>query len=462
MNQTKGRMKKFDLIVIGAGSGLDVAVNAAESLGWQVAVVEKGPLGGTCLNRGCIPSKMLIHASDLVEKIKKAPLFGIEAKIQDIKFKKLVGRVTRLIDSDASQIEKNIKQSKKIKLYKKQAKFVSPYVIEVGRERITAKKIVIAAGSRPALSPIPGLKKAGFITSTEALRLTKKPKSLAIIGGGYIAAEIGHFYGALGTNITIIQRSILLLKNEDLEIAQKFTKIFSQKYHILLNTEAVEVATNAEKEKVVIVQDRNNGKKKKITAEEILVAAGRKPNTDLLDLKNTNIQVDKKGYIKTNQYMQTTQEGVWALGDIVGKAPFKHTANKEAEVVYNNLANNKRKMAMDYSIVPHAVFSSPQIASVGITEEQAKEQKISYEVKKGFYKNTGMGQALAEEDGFVKFIIDPQKETILGCHIMGPDAATLIHEVIVAMSAVKGKISAITDSIYIHPALSEVIQRSLW
>lgn len=453
-------MKKYDLIVIGSGSGLNVAADVAEELGWKVAVVEEGPLGGTCLNRGCIPSKMVIHAADVAETIQKAAIFGINAKIINVDFAKVTGRASKMVDKDAAEIEKALQEDKNINLYKVRGEFSEPYKIKVGNEEITAKQILIAAGSRPAIPPIPGLKETDYITSTEALRLTQQPRRMIIIGGGYISAELGHFYGSLGTKVTVVQRSSPLIKNEDSEIAQKFTRIFSKKYNVMLDAETIKVEQKGSI-KIATIKNKKTGRVQKLEAEALLVATGRIPNTDLLKLENTQVKTNKAGYIETDAYMQTSQKGVWALGDIVGKALFKHAANMEANIVYANMTQ-KANLKADYSVMPHAIFSSPQVAGVGLTENQAKEQKLNYEVRKGFYKNTGMGQALAEEDGFVKFIIDPQKETILGCHIMGPDAATLIHEVIVAMSAAKGKISAITDSIYIHPALSEVIQRSLW
>lgn len=446
-------VKKYDLVVVGSGSGLDVASAAAQNLGWKVALIEHGPLGGTCLNRGCIPSKMVIHSADVAETIKTSRKFGIKATIESIDFKAVTDRANNSVDADSQEIRKSIKQSKILDLYQDTGYFTGPKRLRIGNQEIEGEKILIAAGAENFIPPVEGLSEVDYWTSTEALRATKQPKSLVIIGGGYIAAELGHFYGALGTEITVIQRSEPLIKNEDIDVAKKFTEVFSKKYNVLLNTDIKRIE-QSRKRKVIHL---DNGKK--IEAEALLVATGLKPNTDILKIENTEVEVDERGYIKVNQFMETTQENTWALGDIVGKYPFKHAANFEAQHVFVNMTG-RHKHAIDYSVMPHAIFSSPQVAGVGLTEQEAKEKGVEYEVRRSEYKNTGMGEAIGEEDGFVKFLIEPEEEKILGCHILGPEAATLIHEVIVVMNTGLPA-SAISNAIHIHPALSEVVQRAL-
>lgn len=449
----------YDLLVIGSGSGLNVASAMANQHDWHVALVEEGPLGGTCLNRGCIPSKIMIHTADLVESITRAGEFGIDVTLNSIDFEKITSRANNLVDEDAQSIENNIMEHPHIELFKGTARFTDSKTVTVNGNQITAERVLIAAGARPFVPPIPGLDTVDYWTSTQALRQTKQPSSLIIIGGGYIGMELGHFYGGLGTDITVIETLDLLLAREDREIAKTFTRLFSKKYSVNLKHQITQVSQKADGTKVVLCKDEE-GKEYTFKAEALLVVTGTKPNTDTLDLEHTAVQTTDRGFIVTDEYMQTSEEKVWALGDIVGKAPFKHGANYEAHAVMQNMLTPE-KAKVDYTIMPHAVFSSPQIAGVGLTEEQAKEKGIAYEVRKKDYSKTGMGQALQEKDGFVKFIIDPQNETILGCHIIGPDASSLIHEVVVAMTAAGGKLSAIRDTIHIHPALSEVVQRAL-
>ncbi len=448
-------MQTFDLIVIGAGSGLNISSAAAER-GLKVAVVEKGPMGGTCLNRGCIPSKIIIHSADVAETIRKSKLFGINSKINSINFKYITSRASKIVDKDAKEIEEGIRADKNTTLFKIEAKFISERTLQAGKETIKGNKVIIAAGTRPSIPNIEGLKNLDFITSDEALRLKKQPKVMTILGGGYIAAELAHFYGALGTKINIIQRGNLLVPNEDEEIASKFTEIFRKKYNVLTNFNATKIMKKGKK---FVVIAENSKSKKKLISEALLVAAGRTPNTDILDVKKGNIEVNEKGFVKTNDYLETTAKNTWALGDIAGKYLFKHSANLEAQYVYNNAILNK-KLPIDYSAMPHAIFSSPQIAGVGLREQDLKQRKIDYAVGRYQFINSGMGIAMQDNDGFVKIFADRKTRKILGCHILGTDASTLIHEVIVAMKN-NLNVDAISSSVHVHPALSEVVQRAV-
>ena len=446
-------MQTFDLIVIGAGSGLNVSSAAADRR-LKVAVVEKGPIGGTCLNRGCIPSKIIIHSADVAEIIKKGKNFGINSRISSIDFKKITSRASNIVDKDAKEIEEAIIEDKNTTLFKTEAKFISYRTLKVGKEIIKGDKVIIAAGTRPSIPSIEGLENVDYITSDEALRLRNQPKTMTILGGGYIAAELAHFYGSLGTKIHIIQRGRFLIPNEDEEISKKFTEIFKKKYNVLTEFNAVKVSKNRGK---FIVTAEN--KKKKIFSDQLLVAAGRIPNTDILDVEKTNVQIDEKGFIKTNEYLETTAKNIWALGDIVGKFLFKHSANLEAEYVYNNAILNK-KAKIDYTAMPHAIFSSPQIAGVGFREQDLREKKINYAVGRYEFIKSGMGLALQDNEGFVKIFADRKTRKILGCHILGSEASTLIHEVIVAMKAGLTA-DAIQNAVHVHPALSEVVQRAV-
>jgi dihydrolipoamide dehydrogenase len=445
--------KRYDVIVIGAGSGLHISSYAAEQ-GLNVALIEQSAFGGTCLNRGCIPSKMLIHSADVAEDIRRAELFGIKAKITGIEWKKLVNRVNNFVDKDAWEIEKSNRQTKNITIYKAQARFVGNKMIEVGKETITADNIFICAGARPSIPPIPGLQDVDFVTSDGALRLKNQPKKLIIIGGGYIASELAHFFGALGTEVTILQRGNLLMNNEDSEIAQKFTEIYQRKFNVILNANTLRAH---KKGKNVAVDIEVQGKRKTVVGDALLVATGRVPNTDILNVKMSDIEVTDRGFVKVNEYLQTSVPGVWAIGDIAGIYQFKHSANLEADYAINNAFGIKKPV--DYSAMPHAAFSSPQVAAVGMTEDDLKAKKTPY--LKGIYqfKSSGYGKAVEDNDGFVKVLVHPQTKEILGCHIIGTDASILIHEVIVAMKAKLGA-DGILDAVHIHPALSEVVQRA--
>lgn len=448
------QVHEFDLVVIGAGSGTTLLDTKK-----RVALIEKGPMGGTCLNRGCIPSKLLIHHADVLQGILRAREFGINATVNSVNWKRIVEYATNLVAEDARSIERNIRRAKNITLFKGTGKFVGPRTLKVNGKLVRGKKVVIAAGARPSIPPIQGLDKVDFLTSTEALRLTRQPKVLTIIGGGYIAAELAHFYGTLGTKINIVQRNVRLVPREDEEVSSLFTQIFKRKYNVHTNCSANSVSKKAGKYYVTI-QSKSGGAKKTLVSDALLVATGVRPNTDVLEVEKTGVQVNKHGFIKTNQYLETTAKNVWALGDIAGKYLFKHSANLEAEYVYRN-AWLKQRLKVNYAAMPHAVFSSPQIGGVGYTEQELKEKDRHYRVGKYYYKDTAMGEAIKEREGFAKVLVDPHSRKILGCHIIGPDASTLIHQVIVAMKN-NLKVDDITDTIHIHPALSEVVQRAFY
>ena len=451
-------MKKFDVIVIGAGSGLNIS-SRADSLGLKVAVVEEGPMGGTCLNRGCIPSKMLIHSADVAETVRNSGKFGVKSKMTGVDFPFLIKRVSKAVDDESKGIEKRLKESDNTTLFKGRGEFTGPKTLKVGKETLQGEKIFIVAGTRPSVPSIEGIEKVPFITSTEALRLKKQPKTMTVVGGGYIAAELAHFYSSLGTKVTIVQRNVLLVPDEDKEVAQTFTRVFSKKPNVrVLLAHVTKKAYMTGKKIALEIEKKEGGGKKTLISDELLIATGRIPNADLLKPEKAGIKVNEHGFIQVNEFLETSAPNVWALGDIAGVYMFKHSANLEAQYAVNN-AFGKEKQPVDYSAMPHAVFSSPQIAGVGFTEEQLREKKVPYVFGNYSYKGTGMGAALREEDGFAKVLVHEKTREILGCHIIGPEASTLIHEVVVAM---KNKVKAddVWKTVHAHPALSEVVQRA--
>ncbi|HEX2408027.1 MAG TPA: dihydrolipoyl dehydrogenase [Nitrososphaeraceae archaeon] len=459
-------MEKFDLIVIGSGAGLDVATAAAKK-GLKVAIIEKSKLGGTCLNVGAIPSKLLIYSANILEIIKKAEIFGIKVKEYSLDFEKIINRANKIVDTDSNKIKEELKESKNPRLFLQECKFIGEKKIAIANEIITADKILIASGTRPYIPKIKGLENVDYITSNEALRLKYQPKTLTIIGGGYIACELAHFFGTLGTKINIIQRNNFLIPNEDVDVSMEFTKIFAKKYNVYLgyNTEIVRYnydnTNNQTKKKIFNVILKNKfGKSLEIDSEQLLIATGRIPNLDLLNIEKEGIKLNENGFIHVDEYLQTNSQGIFAIGDVIGKYQCMHNAKNEAHYAYNNILYPENKLSVNYNAIPHAIFTCPQISGVGYTEQQLKEEKIEYVKSIYPYIQTAMGKAIEDKDGFVKFLIDKKNKYILGCHIMGTDASILIHEVLVAMKTGKGTIDNITNTIHIHPALSEVVSRA--
>lgn len=454
-------MEEFDLIVIGTGSGLDVASGMAQR-GEDVAVVEPGRIGGTCLNRGCIPSKMLIHHADIVETIKDSGKFHVDAKIDNIEFESIIEEVNEDVHSDAENIEKGLKESEKHTLYKDEVRFVDEKILELKEsgEKITAEKIVVAAGARPLIPPIDGVDEVDYWTSKEALNPENQPEELIMIGGGYVSLELAHFYDAMGTEVTILEQHERLLMREDRAISQKITELARDRYTVKNGVKAVEISQEDDKKKVIVEDE--DGQNKSFSGDELLIAAGRVPNTDNLNVEEAGIETDGRGFVKTDEKMKTNIEGIYALGDIADNWMFKHSANEEAGIVYRNLVSGDH-YDLDYEDMPHAVFTSPQIAGIGKTEQELEEDMdygIDFVTASYDYSDTGMGGALKEEDGFVKILADPDNGDVLGCHIIGPDASQLIHEVLVSLRSGTGQVKDIQNTVHIHPALNEVVQRA--
>ncbi len=477
-------MQKFDLIIIGGGSGLDIA-SAISQHNLKVAIIEKDRLGGTCLNRGCIPSKLLIHSANIAETIKRSELFGIKISGFSVDFQKIVSRVNEITDYESDEIKNSLLQTENPKLFSKECKFVGAKKIafekkgeennnnnddddDDANEIITAEKILIATGTRPDIPKIKGLEKTEYITSNEALRLKIQPRILVFIGGGYIACELAHFFGSLGTEIHIIQRNNVLIPKEDEEISHKFTKVFTKKYNVHLEYDVESVTKNSngsssssnDKSIFHIVAKNKLGKSLELDSDQVLVSAGRIPNTSSLNLEITGVKVNEKGFIMVDEYLETTTKGIFALGDVVGRYPFKHNANLEARYAYGNILHKDKRQPVNYTAMPHAIFSSPQVAGVGFTEQELKKEGMIYLKSVYPFIQTGMGEAIEDKDGFVKFLVNKKDRKILGCHIMGTDASTLIHEVLVSMRTGEGTIDDIINTIHIHPALSEVIARA--
>jgi mycothione reductase len=445
-------MKEYGVIVIGSGCGMNIVEEALDR-GMSVALVDKGPLGGTCANLGCIPSKMLIFAADRIAEIQEAKKLGIGAEIKNIDFGFIMERMRTSVLENREHIKQGITHAENLDFYEGEGRFVDNYTIEVKSEKIKGDKIFIASGSRPLIPPIKSLDSVDFLTNETVLQLKERPESLIIIGGGYIAVEYGHFFAAMGTRVTMLEMADRLVLAEEPEISELLKKELSRRMDVYTGVQAEEVKRNR-RGATVIVNDLKVGGKKEFTAQRILVAVGRRSNTDLLKVENTGIEVDKRGFIKVNEYLETTRKAIFAVGDANGQQMFTHVANVEASLAAVNAINGS-KLKMDYSAAPHAVYSHPQIASVGLTEEAArKTYKIL--VGKAKYSDVAQGEAMMEENGFAKTVLEADTGKILGFHIIGPYAPILIQEVIDIMAS-GGGIDRIQAGMYIHPAITELI-----
>ena len=450
-------MERFDVLVIGSGSGMIVASTAVDQ-GFKTALVDSGPMGGTCLNRGCVPSKMLIYPADIVTILKETQRLGVNATVNSVDFKNIMERTHKLVNEDSGSQTQAVKNTPGLTWFTELGEFTSDYTMQVGEHTISAEMIFIVSGARPGIPPVKGIGNVAYLTSDTVLELETPPKSILIIGGGYIGVEYGHFFSGIGTKTTIIQRPFKIVPDEEPEISDLLKRELEQRMEIHTGLEVMEAKQDGNV-KTLVARNREGGSLREFSADALMVAAGRVPNSDLLKPEKTGVHMDERGYVKVNEYLETSKKNIWAFGDAIGKEMFKHVANYEAGIAWHNAVHD-HKVKMDYSAAPHAVFTRPQVASVGLKEAEAKQQGYKILVGKALYKDTAMGGAMGEPEGFVKVIVERETGKILGGHIIGAEASILIQEIVNAMVTEKGSYASIVQAMHIHPALSEVVQQA--
>jgi len=446
-------MADFDVLVVGGGTGNNVAAAAAD-VGLETALVEKGPLGGTCLNRGCNPSKMLIQAATAANHVREADRFSLDATLDDIDYAAIIDDMDETLAPIAEGMEDRYREKEHLTLYTDEAIFVDDRTVEVGGETVNADKVVVAAGSRPLVPPIDGLEEVEYMTSTDALYRREQPDSLVILGGGYIAVELGYFFESLGTDVTIVEMMDTLVSREDPDVAETFTEIARERHEVYTGHRATAVESNGDG--VTVHTETEDGETAAATGEEVLVALGRRPNTDTLAVEEAGIETDDRGFVVTNDRLETSAENVWAQGDIADNAMFKHSGDYETGITVANVVHGESREA-DFTAMPHAIFTEPQMAGVGKTEDELREEGREFVVGRADLPDTPMGRAKKLDDGFVKVLAAPDGE-ILGCHMLGYEASTMLHEVVVAMRTGTGQVSDITDTIHAHPTLNKVVE----
>ena len=449
---TSQQPESFDLIIVGSGSGNSIPEYLND---WKIALVERDVFGGTCLNRGCIPSKMFVLPADVAVSAQSSAKLGIDTQFNGADWPAIRDRVFGRIDPiAASGREYRATGTPNVTLIEGTAAFVDANVMQVEGRLITAPQILLAAGARSVVPPIPGLVETGFHTSDSIMRLPELPRRLGIIGGGFIAAEMGHVFSGLGSEVTVINRSPMLLRQFDKEVATRFSEVFGQRVDLRLG----QLPTHVERVDDGIKITCHSGE---TIVDEVLVATGREPNSDLLNVDAAGIECHHHGTVAVNDTMATNVAGIWAIGDLANNYQLKHLANAEAEVAFWNIAHPDDLHHQSYKAVPGAVFSNPQVATVGLTEEEALQQGLSFTVGRRDYGGTAYGWALADETSFAKVIVDSESGLIIGAHIIGPQAASLLQPLVQAMQFDQRAEDIARDVFYIHPALTEVVENAL-
>jgi mycothione reductase len=445
----------YDLVIVGAGSGNMLVSD--ELGGWKVAIVEGDRFGGTCLNRGCIPSKMFVYAADVASTVRHADRYGIKAKFSGADWPAIKDRVFGRIDPLHDGAVK-YRRENGIDVYASPGAFIGPGVLAVGSDELRSTRFVLAAGSRPAIPALPGLADVPYYTSDTIMRLKSLPKSMIVLGGGYIGAEMSHVFGSLGTKITIVNRNQQLLALHDLDVSRRFTEVYQRRFDVRLGATVQRVSSARHGVKVELATPAGP---QAVEAEILLVATGRVPNSDTLNVGAAGIATDEHGHVKTDLSYATNVPGIWAFGDLANHFQLKHMANAEARLVQYNVLHPDAPRMSQFKVVPAAVFADPQVASVGLTEQALKASGQRYVPSFRPYSDTAYGWAMEDTTSFAKVLADPDTRQLLGAHIMGPQASTLIQPLIQAMCLGNTVDQVASEVLFIHPALSEVVEQAL-
>jgi len=449
---------KGEVVVIGSGPAGYVASIRAAQLGGEVILIEKDKLGGVCLNVGCIPTKTLVQSVELASLIRRAKQFGLKVENFSPDLAQIMERKRKIVNQLVRGVEYLIKKNK-VNLIKGRATIAdsSRVIVETeeGDYQIKAKNIIITTGSSPANLPLEKIDTEDTLTSNEALDLKEIPKDLLIVGGGVIGLEFAHIYGGLGTKISIVEMLSNILPGEDREVSKKLQQILTKKGLSVFTGSVVKSIERNKGNYTAWINTPGGGKK--IPLEKILICIGRVPNSTGIGLEKAGVKVDKKGWIKVNAQMQTNISNVYAAGDVIGGYCLAHVAQREGEIAAENAMGQPSDI--NYRSVPRFVCSSPEVASVGLSEEEAHQK--GYLIKVGRFPFVGNGKALVlgESEGFVKIISDAKSEEILGVHIIGPQATNLIAEATLAIN-LECTLNEIIDTIHAHPTLSEVLREA--
>jgi mycothione reductase len=459
-----GSGRDYDLVVIGTGSGNTIVDESFAD--WRVAIVEKGVFGGTCLNRGCIPTKMFVYPADLAHAAAHSAPLGVDTSFEGARWREIRDRIFDRIDPiSSSGREWRAMGLENVTLVEGHARFLDAHTLHVDGgsgagdgDTITADQVVIATGSRPVVPDVAGLDDAPYHTSDTVMRIDEVPPRVLLLGGGFVAAEFAHVFSSFGASVTIVNRSSFLLRAEDHEVAQRFTALARERWDVRLDTEITKVE-RLDGSGTAVRAHLDDGST--VEADLLLVAAGRRANSDDLGLREAGVAVDETGLVVVDDHQRTNVPGIWALGDVSNRFQLKHVSNQEARVIRHNLLHPTDLASTDHVHVPSAVFSHPQVASIGLSEEDARGAGVEYVVGRRDYADTAYGWAMEDETSFAKVLADPRSGLLLGAHLIGPQASNLIQPLVMAMSLGVPAHDVARGQYWIHPAMTEVVENAL-
>jgi pyruvate/2-oxoglutarate dehydrogenase complex dihydrolipoamide dehydrogenase (E3) component len=442
---------KFDAIVLGSGQGGNPLAHRLADLGWSVALIEKKHLGGTCINVGCTPTKTMVHRAQVAHYARNASRWGVHTTGVSVDLAKIVSQKDEVVLSFRGSQENQVRKRPSLRLFRGHARFVGPRKIQVNGELLESEKIFINAGGRPAIPAIPGLESVSYLTNESIMELTDIPEHLLVLGGGYIGLEFGQMFRRYGSRVTVLHRGPQIVPREDPEVAAELQKA--------LEAEGLEFVLDAETRSIekkngfIFLSYDAAGKSAALSGSHLLVATGRRPNTDDLGLDKAGVTTDRAGNVQVNDRLETSAPGVWALGDCKGGPAFTHISYNDFQILYGNLIEGKSLSIKD-RYVPYCVFTDPQLGGVGLTEKEARSK--GYQLKIGKIPMSYVARAIERDEtaGMMKIVIDASNDRILGASILSSEGGELV-QIFGALMLARQPYTLLKGAVYIHPTLAE-------
>lgn len=454
--ERKNKEESFGIVILGGGSAAFAAALKATESGVDVAICEEHVIGGTCLNRGCIPSKSLLKASEVFYYSVRQPFQGIEIPKGKVDLAGLIEQKDELVHSLRQEKYLNILSSnKKIHYFKGTASFISENEVKIGDQILLGERFIIATGAAPQIIPFKGIENVDFLNSTTALDLKELPSSMVIIGGRFVAVEMAQIFAHFGTKVTILQRSERIIPDEEEEISDGLKRYLEEEgIKVITGVKILELYKRGGRQ---VVRVEVNGGLSEFEGDRLLMATGITPNTKALNLETAGVKVDGHGFIETDDYMRTSNPDIFAAGDVAGKMPLVTVAAAEGSVAAQNALNTGSPKGIDYSVIPHAIFTQPNVAGVGLTERDAAARGFSVISRTLDLRHVPKARAIWDTRGLIKIVAEEATGTILGVHILAPEAAEVIHQ---AVLLVKNKMTLkdAAEKIDVYPTLSEMVK----
>jgi len=442
---------KYDAIIIGAGQGGTPLARRLADLGQTVALIERKELGGTCINTGCTPTKTMIASAQVAHYAHNATRWGVRTTGVTVDLPAIVARKDRIVQRFRAGHQRRVDARANLHLYRGEARFLTPHAIQVGEQVLEGEHIFIDTGTRPSISHVPGLDTVPYLTNATIMELSELPDHLLVLGGGYIGLEFGQMFHRFGSVVTVIHQHEQILPREDADVvAELQTALEAEGLHFLLNVRTTTVEQNNGQITLTLA---GGDVSQTVSGSHLLVATGRTPNTEELDLDKAGVETDKGGFITVNNRLETNVPGIWALGDVKGGPAFTHISYNDFQIIYGNLVEGKN-LSTAHRIVPYAVFTDPQLGGVGITEKEARAR--GYRLKIGKSPMTAVARAIERDEtaGLMKLVVDAATDRILGASILGPEGGELV-QILSMLMLTDLPYTVLKGAIYIHPTLAE-------